>query len=130
MLYEPTARNVRLIGPLKQMFMQALLTAQSQEHTEQQQELIDKARAERAAKKEESTEADFTPEEAMMMIASNKEVDYTDFLEKFEKVLKNEGLARIDGESPVTESFLAKLPMRVLEGLAGTYLSNFIAPSL
>lgn len=40
------------------------------------------------------------------------------------------GAAKVEGETPVTKAILEKMTLADFEGMVGTYLSNFIVPSL
>ena len=122
-LYPPTVRSLKDIAPIKQMFMRVMMNMGSTGLTDAEREAVETART------SSSTKVEVNEAEMFCQAMAASEEDYTLFLNKFQQVLLNTSVAKIDGEQPVTDSFMHQLQLHELEALAGEYLSNFIAPS-
>ena len=126
-LRAPTVRQLRLAAPLTQALTQCII--------EQQQNLTNDDRENIGSSLENTIveDDDGDDKEAFMlamMIASSKTVDYGKALEDFVKLLKLPEIALIDGETQIKDSFLDRVPLRVIEDAFAQYIANFIAPSL
>ena len=127
LLFAPNVRSLQTVAPLKQSFIRAVMSQNSKMDKEQLKELLAlKAQMDTEVDTKENLKAD----ELMAMIAGSSEIDFTKFLESFVKVLKDPQIALIDGEATITDAFLSKMPLTVLETITGEYLANFIAPSV
>ena len=140
-LYAPSVRSLRIVAPVKQAFMKAMMSnAGDTQLTEDEKKKVKAARAERKkakkAKKTPNTVPKKEPEDDAMdaetiltIMMASSDIDYADCLACVIEILKAEELALIDGEARVTDSFLDQLPLEELENIAGEYLANFITPS-
>ncbi len=140
-LYAPSVRSLRIVAPVKQAFMKAMMSsAGDNELSEDEKKKVKAARKKRKDSKKAKKTANTVPknepgEDAMdaetilTVIMASNDIDYADFLESVVEILKTFELARIDGEAQVTDSFLDQLPLEELENIAGEYLANFITPS-
>ena len=118
-LYSPTGRSVKLIAPIKQMFNRAMFALTR----------IPRDQLEQSAN--ETDASNDTDSGALInLLSMSEEIDYEQFILKFMTLIKDTSIARIDGEMPVTQSFIDKMPFELVEALAGEYLTNFIAPSV
>lgn len=125
-LYAPHVRSLKTVAPLKQEFIRAIMSQSATVQSPEMQQLVQEVHDKNEVGEKEGLKAS----EIMTIIGASKETDLTSFLEQFMKVLKDPQLARIDGEEDIKDSFLTKLPVEVLENIAGEYLANFIAPSV
>ncbi len=133
MLYAPTTRNVRKVATVKQLLMRSI-TEQTEKYSPEQ---IDDFKLQQSAipqsdKKEKESQESTDEEVSMMMamVSASNNVDYGDFIQAMINVLKSPDMARIDGDTALTESFIDKIPVGELEVIAGKYLVNFISPSV
>lgn len=110
----PNYRQIDKVTPLKQAFAAAVKEIQSAEAVAE------------AAPAGDSNE--IAPETALQLLYSWSG-DATKALLHAAALFKS-GAALVDGETPITEALLDKLSSRDFEGMVGTYLVNFIIPSL
>jgi len=118
-LTAPNYRQLPKSTPLKQAFAAAvneMTTANGAKASD----------AAQAAPSDES--ADIEPAQAMQVLYAWSG-DATKALLHAADLFKS-GAAMVEGEVKVTEAILDKLSDRDIEGLVGTYLVNFIVPSL
>ena len=125
-LFAPTVRSMKAVAPIKQMFMQAIIS--SLDALEGLGEIAEKQEIKNTVEKKEKDKG-LDGESICQMLCLSEKIKYDEFLTKFIDILLNPALALIDGEVQLTGSFLDQLPMDELEGLVGEYLANFIAPS-
>lgn len=112
-LFAPTYRQIDKVTPLKQAFAAAITEVTAN---------VDSSGT------EADPDSEIEPAQAMQLLYTWSG-DATKALLHAAELFKS-GAALVDGEAKVTGPILDKMSDRDFEGLVGTYLVNFIVPSL
>lgn len=113
-LKEPTRKDLANFTPIQQVFMKAIKELQAEVAVE--------------AEELESKEDNETSPEAVIFIMSQSDADMVKVSLYASDLFKN-GSALIDGETKLTQPLMDQMTMDDWNGLLGTYIANFIAPS-
>lgn len=122
-LVGPNYKQMEHVIPIKQSFMNAVKNISSDIDEDTLKEAKEKAQ-----EKEDNDSFEVTGPEVMQMLYGSSEKVFNLFLHA-EQLWKS-GAGLIDGETNFTIPLIQKLSPRDAEGLLGTYISVFIAPSL
>ena len=113
----PNFKQLDKFTPIKQAFTAAIA------------ELTESIDSEEAAKAAKDAEKDDINAAGVLQLMYRWSGEMTKVFLHAEQLFKS-GAARVDGEVNLTSDLMQKMSMTDFENLVGTYIANFIAPSL
>lgn len=119
-LKEPTRKDLQNFTPIQQAFTKAVKSIQDETDPEVLEESKDK--------EIESEEVSEDASHSAMFVLHQSDEDMVKVGLYAAQLFKNGG-ALIDGDTPLTIPLQEKMSMKDWNGLLGTYIVNFIAPS-
>lgn len=122
-LNEPTSRNLAEVGVLRQSMVQAIRSYNFDDQP-QAKTVVDEEEPSDAAKKDEGISA-----AEVLSILSASPVKLEQVYSAGKSLVLSRGIAKVDGQEPMTQVLFDKMSARDVEQMIGTLIASFILAS-